>query len=164
MAQRRPEVAGHRCKDGEETRKGTVDLNYYRTLIVVAEDCPVTTSVVPPERGGKVTVAGLQYRMLAEHPYTLTQEDVLFQTWLRRQDQLSEESDDQISQLRADFLSKPQACMRASPLPKRFGWGLLFDAEGRVALCPMESEAYQRILEGDDGGVTVLKAMRSRRA
>ncbi|MFG6191571.1 hypothetical protein [Nonomuraea sp. JJY05] len=35
------------------------------------------------------------------------------------------------------------------------------DAEGRLALCPMESEEYRAGLE--DGAVTVLKALRSSR-
>ncbi len=65
--------------------------------------------------------------------------------------------------LRAHFFAKSQACLRASPLPKSYGWGLHFDGEGRVALCPMESEAYRRLVAGADG-VKVLKAMRSRRA
>ncbi|HEX6305390.1 MAG TPA: DUF6157 family protein [Anaerolineales bacterium] len=33
-----------------------MDLNYYQTLIAVADDCPVTESVVPVSRGAKVTV------------------------------------------------------------------------------------------------------------
>ncbi|MBG0826693.1 hypothetical protein HS041_02750 [Planomonospora sp. ID67723] len=140
-----------------------MDLNYYRTLIVVAEDCPVSASVVPPERGDKPTVASLQHRMIAEAPGTLTQEDVLFHTWLRRQEP-AERSANEVARLRDAFFSKPQACLRASPLPKKFGWGLLFDAEGRISLCPMESDAYRRIAAGDEDGVTVLKAMRSRRA
>jgi len=57
-----------------------------------------------------------------------------------------------------------QACLRASPLLKKYGFGLLFDHEGRVALCPMESEEYQRLVGGIDGQVTVIKAMRSKRA
>nr|WP_260407952.1 DUF6157 family protein [Planomonospora venezuelensis] len=138
-------------------------MNYYRTLIAVADDCPVSASVVPPERGGRLTVAGVQHRMLDGDPHVLTQEDVLFETWLRRQEP-GERSANEVARLRDAFFSKPQACLRASPLPKKYGWGLLFDAEGRVALCPMESDAYRRIVEGDGDGVTVLKAMRSRRA
>lgn len=37
------------------------------------------------------------------------------------------------------FFANSQACLRSSLLPKRYGWGLLFEQEGRVALCPMES-------------------------
>jgi len=141
-----------------------MNLNYYRTLIAVADDCPVTKSVVPAERGGKATVAVIQYEMIAEHPHEHTQEDILFETWLRRQDLPEKPSKAAAARLRREFFAKPQACLRASPLPKKYGWGLLFDGEGRVALCPMESEAYRRVVEGKSGGVTVLKALRSSRA
>ena len=138
-----------------------MDLNYYDTLIAVADDCPVTTSVVPTARNGKKTVAVIQYEMLANNPHVYTQEDVLFQSWFQRQDQTAK-SEDEVAELRKAFFAKPQACLRSSPLPKRYGWGLLFDREGRVALCPMESEEYRRFLTGDR--VKVLKALRSSRA
>lgn len=143
------------------------DLNYYSTLIAVADDCPVAAAEVPRPRGGKPTVAVLQYEMISGSPYGLTQEDVLFETWLRRQDLPAGLPEERRAELREDFFSRSQACLRASPLPKRHGWGLLFDADGRIALCPMESEEYRRLVEDaerGDGGVRVLKAMRSRRS
>lgn len=138
-----------------------MEMNYYDSLIAVADDCPVSESVVPTARGDNKTVAVLQYEMLADSPYQHTQEDVLFNSWLQRQD-LADPSADDVASLRDEFFSKPQACLRASPLPKRFGWGLSFDDKGRVALCAMESDEYRRRFEGGD--VKVIKAMRSKRA
>lgn len=138
-----------------------MDLNYRRTLIAVADDCPVSRSVVPVDRGAKKSVAALQYGLLADCPYVHTQEDVLFETWLRRQDR-PDLSEADVVRLRAELFSRPQACLRASPLPKRYGWGLVFDEEGRVALCPMESKEYQELLAS--GRLKVLKALRSSRA
>ncbi|GAA3134469.1 DUF6157 family protein [Planomonospora alba] len=138
-----------------------MDLNYYDTLIAVAEDCPVDRAVVPP--GGGKTVAAVQFAMLAENPGALTQEDVLFETWLRRQEGLGEPSGAERAELRERFFAGPRACLRASPLPKRYGWGLLFDARGRITLCPVESEEYRRIAGGSVPGVTVRRAMRSAR-
>ncbi|MFC4059925.1 DUF6157 family protein [Planomonospora corallina] len=140
-----------------------MDLNYYDTLIAVADDCPVRSAVEPEPRGGKKTVAVLQFEMIAADPGGLTQEDVLFESWLRRQEPAGR-SEAEHDRLRAQFFARPQACLRASPLPKKYGWGLLFDQAGRVRLCPMESEEYQRIVAGEVAGVKVLKAMRSRRA
>lgn len=137
-----------------------MDLNYYDTLIAVAEDCPVSEAVVPKERGGKKTIAGIQYEMLADNPYTYTQEDVLFNSWFQRQG-LPELSEDELTQLREEFFSKPRACLRTSPLAKKHGWGLLFDDQGRIALCPMESDEYRETLE--NGKLKILKAMRSKR-
>ena len=140
------------------------DVNYYRTLIAVAEDCPVSQSVVPEPRGGKATVASLQYEVLAERPYAYTQADVLFLTWLKRQDFPEAPSEAEVAKLREAFFAKPQACMRTSPLPKKYGWGLLCDEAGKVALCPKESEEYQRLTAGKAGDVKVINAMRSSRA
>jgi hypothetical protein len=137
-------------------------MGYADTLIAVAEDCPVRAAEIPAPRGDRLTVAVVQYRMLAEHPHRYTQEDVLFESWLRRQDP-PEQTEAQRAALRERFFAKPQACLRASPLPKRHGWGLLFDDEGRVALCAMESSRYRDILAGADPQITVLKAMRTRR-
>ncbi|WP_336251149.1 DUF6157 family protein, partial [Stomatohabitans albus] len=125
-----------------------MDLNYYDTLIALADDCPTQTSVVPAERGGKPTIATLQYQMLADNPpFTFTQKDVLFETWITRQG-IPDLTDEKREALREDFFAKPQACLRSSPLPKRFGWGLLFDKQGRVALCPAESDVYTQMVEG----------------
>ncbi|MFG1879130.1 DUF6157 family protein [Sphaerisporangium sp. NPDC049003] len=137
-----------------------MDLNYYQTLIAVADDSPVTESVVPSARGARKTVAVVQYEMLTGSPYVHTQEDVLFESWFRRQD-LPEATQADIARLRDEFFSRAQACLRASPLPKKYGWGLAFDAEGRVALCPMDSREYQDLLTDD--ATKVLKALRSSR-
>jgi hypothetical protein len=137
------------------------DLNYYDTLIAVADDCPVSVSVVPPIRGGRKTVAVLQYEMIAAAPFVLTQEDVLFESWFARQ-ALEDASEAEKARLRTEFFAKSQACLRSSPLPKQYGWGLVFDSEGRVALCPMESPEYHRLVNGD-AGLEILNAMRSKR-
>ncbi len=138
-------------------------MEYFQTLIAVAYDCPVGESEVPPNRRAKKTVANLHYELLSENPGTFTQEDVLFQSWLLRQEGI-DTFGSEVDQLREQFFDKPQASLRSSPLPKRYGWGLLFDAEGRVTLCPMESEQYRDILAGEVTGVKVLRALRFKRA
>ena len=138
-------------------------LNYYQTLIAVADDCPVAQSQIPPERNGKQTIASLQFALIHDHPSVYTQEDILFQTWLLRQEE-RDRSDAEVAQLRERFFSKSQACLRSSPLPKRYGWGLLFDEDGRVKLCPVESDEYKRITAGEASDIKVVKAMRTKRA
>jgi hypothetical protein len=141
-----------------------VDLNCYDTLIAVADDCPVSSGVMPQSRSGKQTVAVVQFDMIATNPGGLTQEDVLFESWLSRQGLSAQPSAPERAKLRAGFFATPQACLRSSPLPKKYGWGLLFDGAGRVRLCPMESAEYGRIVAGEVAGVKVTKALRSRRA
>jgi hypothetical protein len=148
-----------RVECGKDHRM-TTDMNYYDTFILVAEDCPATASEVPAGRGGRETVATIQHGMLAGRPYELTQEDVLFGTW-RRQNPEAEGDD---ATLRAEYFAIPRACMRTSPLSKRHGWGLHFDAEGRVALHGRDSDLYHAAEAGDLPGTTITRAMRSRRA
>jgi hypothetical protein len=50
-------------------------MNYYDTLVEVADDCPVSAAQVPQARGGKKTKAVVEYELLVEHPYTYTEED-----------------------------------------------------------------------------------------
>jgi hypothetical protein len=44
-----------------------------------------------------------------------------------------------------------------------YGWGLLFDEDGRVSLCPMESQEYRALITRKAEGVKVLKALRTSR-
>jgi hypothetical protein len=46
-------------------------MNYYDTLIEVADDCPATEGLVPAARGGKKTKAVVEYELLVTIP-TLT--------------------------------------------------------------------------------------------
>jgi hypothetical protein len=138
-------------------------LNYSDTLIAVADDCPVGSAVVPQARDGRKTVALVQFEMISDDPGGLTQEDVLFESWLRRQEQPEPPAAERAA-LRDRFFARSLACLRTSPLPQKYGWGLLFDGAGRVRLCPMGSDDYKRIVADEVPGVTVLKAYRSRRA
>jgi hypothetical protein len=56
-------------------------MNYYDTLIEVADDCPATEGQVPQARGGKKTKALVGYELLVERPYTYTEEDIAFEVY-----------------------------------------------------------------------------------
>lgn len=131
--------------------------NYENTLIEVADDCPADAGQVPPSRGHKKSVANYQYEMLMDKPYQYTSDDVLFAVFAQRKGFETE----QLEEERRKFFSKGQPCFRASPLTKRYGWGVHSDDQGRIALFGRESEAYQRFSE--DAKVTTVKAMKSKR-
>ncbi len=59
-------------------------------------------------------------------------------------------------------ISIPSACLRASSLAKRFGWGIHADAEGRVAIYAVDSKRYQAFAR--DPAIAQVRAMRSKRA
>lgn len=131
--------------------------NYTDTLIEVAEDCPVAGGEVPPT-GAKPSVAALQYELIAGHPYRYTSDDVLFEVYATR----SALPDNAKAAAREAFFAKDQPCLRASPLGKRYGWGIHHDQDGHVALVPVGSAQYDAL--ADDESLTHVKAMRSRRA
>ncbi len=131
--------------------------NYYNTLIAVAEDCPAAVGETPPT-GAKRTVASLQHELIANHPYTYTSDDVLFEVHVLRH---AIPGDARTAEREA-FFAKDQPCLRSSPLGKRYGWGIHHDQHGRVALVSVGSREYD-VLAGDTSLMHV-KAMRSRRA
>ncbi len=136
-------------------------MGYVNTFTAVAEDCPATTGEVPPERAGRATVAITQYAMLVAAPGRWTQEDVQLASSpeVRGRDDLGNE---ELERLREDYFARPRACLRASPLPKTFGWGLHYDAEGRITLHAVDSEKYARL--SNDPALDQLRALRSSRA
>ncbi|OAN40450.1 DUF6157 family protein [Microbacterium sp. H83] len=130
--------------------------DYLDTFIEVAEDCPADHGQEPPT-GEKPTIAALHYRLIAERPYARTSDDVVFETYALRAGIPVDDAD-----ARARFFSKGQPCLRSSPLGKRYGWGIVHDATGRVALVARESEEYERLAA--DPALAHTRAMRSRRA
>ncbi|WP_120003995.1 DUF6157 family protein [Nesterenkonia muleiensis] len=130
--------------------------NYRETFIQVAVDCPVEQAEVPPARGASQTVAQQQYELIGNEPYAHTSDDVLFAVHAARKG-LTENLDAE----REALFAKPQACLRSSPLAKRYGWGIHHDARSRVALIPLGSDDYRRLSE--DASIAQLTALRSRR-
>lgn len=130
--------------------------NYYNTFIEVAEDCPASSAEIPPQKGEAKTIANLQFELIAENPYKFTSDEVIFKGFA-----LKNELSSNLEQEREAFFSKGQACLRASPLTKRYGWGIHHDSEGRVALFPVDSEEYQGFVH--DPAIKKVKAMRSSR-
>ncbi len=133
-------------------------MNYYNTLIEIAEDSPATKAEVPKPKGGKKTKPVIEYEMIANHPYKYTEEDIAFEThavlhnipkavWPKE---------------RQTFLSKGHPHLRVSALAKRYGWGIHNNAEGKVALIAVNSLKYKKLMK--DPRTTKIKAFRSESA
>lgn len=130
--------------------------NYSNTFIEVADDCRAEFGASPPEKQVP-TIASLQYKRLLDQPYTYTSDELLFEIYALRNSIPEAEQ----AAKRAEFFAKGQACLRASPLAKTYGWGIHFDADARVAIYAKGSEDYERLR--NDSTLTQLKAMRSAR-
>lgn len=136
-------------------------MNYLDTFITVADDSPTASSIVPEERGGKKTVAVIQYEILAGHPYEYTQEEILFLTHARHKEIPAATLKANGKKLREEFFAKEQPCLRTSPLARKYGWGFHFDPQGKVALYSVESKEYKQLAKKAS---KVLKAFRTSRA
>jgi hypothetical protein len=129
--------------------------NYVETFIEVAEDCPIEISEIPKSKGGTKTVAEMQFELLVKNPYRFTSDDILFQVYADRNDLTKPE----YNEAREHFFSKGQPCFRASPLTKRFGFGVHANNEGKIALFGKETKEYQELL--NDTKIKKVKAMRT---
>jgi hypothetical protein len=131
--------------------------NYTNTLIIVADDCPSVYGEMPPLKGTSPTVANIQFDLICKNPYKFTSDDVLFQVHAQRNDLTKSE----LTAAREIFFSKGQPCFRASPLTKRYGWGVHYDEHGKIGIYGCETVEYKKLLK--DKSLTVLKAMKSSR-
>jgi hypothetical protein len=131
--------------------------NYHNTLIEIAADCPVGRGEAPPRKAAAKSIAVMQFELIHKHPYRYTSDDVLFLVFAGR----SGLSESEYPEARRRMFSRGQACLRSSPLAKRYGWGIHADAEGRVALFGAETDEYEQLQR--DAAVRKVKAMRSRR-
>jgi len=132
--------------------------NYYNTFIEVADDCPAQIGKVPEQKGKDKTVAQIEYELISTNPYQFTSDDVLFAVFSEKNN--ISQNDELIE--REKFFSKSQACLRASPLGKRYGWGIHFNEEGKLALYAVNSNEYKKLQT--DNSIDHVKAMRSKRA
>ncbi|ULT40179.1 DUF6157 family protein [Niabella defluvii] len=129
--------------------------NYFDTLIEVAEDCPVAAAEVPASKGDVKTVAQLQYELIAKHPINLLQ-----MMYCSRYTPGVTILPHQNTKLPGrHFFSKGQPCLRASPLTKRYGFGVHADKDGKIALYGVETSKYAQLLKDD--AVKKVKAMRT---
>jgi hypothetical protein len=135
----------------------TYTTNYENTFIAIADDCPASMGEMPPQKGDSKSIANIQFELISQHPYKYTSDDVLFQVLAQRKDLTPSE----FSQARAEYFSKGQPCLRASPLTKRYGWGVHHNAQGKIAIYGCQTAEYKKLLA--DRKLTVVKAMKSSR-
>ena len=122
--------------------------NYRDTLITVSPDSPVSAATPPAKPD---SVAGVQHALLDASPYWMTSDALLLAVAQERRGPLDA----------GEFFAKPAACLRASPLVKKHGYGIHHDTDERVALVPVESAEYARLLA--DPAVVKRPGMRSAR-
>lgn len=131
--------------------------NYENTFITIADDCPTKEGEIPPQKAESPTVATLQFDLILKNPYKYTSDDVIFQVFAER----NGISKSDLKKAREEFFSKGQPCLRASPLTKRYGWGVHADKDGKIALYASGTKEYDKLMK--DKTLKVVKAMKSAR-
>lgn len=129
--------------------------NYCNAFITVSPDSTATNGREPEKAG---SVAQIQYALLRERPYHFTSDDLLFEIHARRKQIAAADHQRE----RAAFFAKPQACLRASPLVKQYGWGLHHDENGKVALHGVETANYRRLSSQES--LKIVSGLRSRKS
>ncbi len=139
-------------------------MSYTNTFIQVAPDCPVSSGVAPIPRGLTETIPVIEYELLTENPYKFTQDELIFATHIRRQGISTAEASRRRSVIWTELFRKPHPCMRASALPKKYGWGVHHDKAGRIAIYAMDSKEYAKFTRASSAGPKLILAVRSKRA
>lgn len=129
--------------------------NYVDTFIEVADDCPTDICETPKSKGDNKTVAEMQFELAVKNPYKYTSDDILFQVYADRNDLTKA----QYKEAREQFFSKGQPCFRASPLTKRYGFGVHSDKDGKIAIFGRETKEYEKFIK--DEKIKKVKAMRT---
>ena len=137
-------------------------MSYTDTFILVAADCPVAAGVVPVARGERKPAHLIQYELLTARPYHYTGDALIFEVHVRHKGIAAREVKARRAAIWAELFSKPHPCLRESALPKRYGWGVHYDRDGKIALYAAGSEEYRRFAAGEGVG-KVLPAMRNKR-
>ena len=86
-------------------------------------------------------MANLQFDLLYDHPYRYPSDEILFSVFATRKEIARAEMEQECQR----YFSKGQPCFRASPLTKRYGWGIHANAEGKLAMISSDSAAYRQL-------------------
>lgn len=138
-------------------------MSYTNTFIIVSADCPVTTSKVPVSSRAKKTAYEIEFDLLSSNPYRYNEQELIYEVHIRHKDLDTSYVSSHAEEIWQDLFKKPHPCLRASQLPKKFGWGIHYNEEGRIALYGMETDEYSDFTATGEGKPAIVPAMRSRR-
>jgi len=136
-------------------------VSYTNTFIPVAADCGVDRSEIPAAKRDAVPAHVIQYQLLTEHPYRFGHEELVYEVYVRQREIPRHVLDTQGERIRQELFAKGHPCLRASALTKKYGFGAHYNAAGKIALYPVESEAYRAFLA--DETVRKVPAMRNKK-
>jgi hypothetical protein len=131
--------------------------NYFNSFIEIALSSDVEKAEIPFFNGEDKTIAYMQFELISLYPYKYTSDELLFHIFAVR----NSIAESNLEESKLKFFSKGQPCLRSSPLSKRYGWGIHFNEDGKVAIYAFDSEEYQKYK--NDNNLQHIKAMNSKR-
>ena len=137
-------------------------MNTVNQFIEIAPDCLLKAAIIPKDKGEKQSIATIEYALLSGKPYGYSLQELKFSTHVQRKQISQAELKAHRQRLWDELFAKPYACMRASPLTKKYAWGAHYDGNGKIAIYAVESEEYQYFV--NDKRIKKYFAMRSKRA
>ncbi|USB31909.1 DUF6157 family protein [Paenibacillus sp. YPG26] len=139
-------------------------MSYTNTFIVVAPDCPVTASKIPVSSRAKKTAYEIEFDLLSGNPYRYNEKELIYEIHIRHKELEEAYVLNHADEIWEELFRKPHPCLRASQLPKKYGWGIHYNEEGRIAIYGMDTAEYGKFTEPGEDQPTLLPAMRSRRS
>jgi hypothetical protein len=97
----------------------------------------------------------MQYELIKLNPYKYTSDELIFKLHVVR----NQISDEQEAIARERLFLRGQACMRSSDLAKKYGWGIHYNENSRMAIYAVDSIEYSEFKI--DPSIVHKKAMRS---
>ncbi|MGC1274710.1 MAG: DUF6157 family protein [Planctomycetaceae bacterium] len=130
------------------------------TFILVAPDCHALRGVVPEAKRVPKPFPVVQFEVLSDEPYRFSYAESLCEIHARQNGLGETPFDDDLVKL----LLRKHPCPRTSALPKRYGWGIHVDGDGKLALVACDSAEYRRLSRSKPGMLQLVPALRSKRA
>lgn len=102
-----------------------------REFILVAEDCPVERGTVPESKRGSRTVPMYTYEVLFQHPYEYTEDELQHEVHVVHRG--------------VKNFDPGTRDLKRNELPKKWGWGIHYNENRKVALVGCETEEYKQL-------------------
>ena len=136
-------------------------MSYQDAFITIAPDSDAVEGVPPFTNRKKIPAHMIQFQLLTEQPYTLDHEELVFEVYVRQKEIPAAELEQNRDRLWHEFHQKGHACLRASALTKKFGWGAHYNQKGKIALYSVNSAEYQQFVADEE--IKKFPAMKKKR-
>lgn len=120
-----------------------------REFILVSPDCPVDRGTVPEGSIEHKPIVVHQYEVLSQHPYEYSERELSYEVHIVRRGKQEGE------------LQLHKYDLKRSKLLKKYGWGIHYNEDRKLALVGRETEEYERLARKAQDRKTAVTALRT---